>query len=47
MEQGTLFSYLKKKKTLEENDAAKKVKQLCLSVNILHQEGVAHRDIKP
>lgn len=47
MEQGTLFGYLKRNKTLSEEDAAKKVCEIAKAVHCLHEQGVAHRDIKP
>ena len=47
MEEGTLFGVLKKNKTLNEEQAAEKLRQVAEAVNYLHDIGIAHRDIKP
>ena len=47
MEEGTLFSQLKKNKTIKEKEVAQKIKQIASSVKYLHQNEIAHRDIKP
>lgn len=47
MEQGTLFSQLKKTKILKESDVATKIRQIASAVNYLHENYIAHRDIKP
>lgn len=47
MEQGTLYSQLKKNKILSETEAATIIKQITSAVEYLHDHDVAHRDIKP
>lgn len=47
MEEGTLYSVLRKKKTLKESDASKKLRDVLDGVNHLHSQMIAHRDIKP
>ena len=47
MEQGTLYSQLKKNKILPEHEAAIIIKQITSAVEYLHDHDVAHRDIKP
>jgi len=47
MEDGTLFSVLKKQKTLPEKEAAIKLKQCAAAIIYLQENGIAHRDIKP
>lgn len=37
MEQGTLFSQLKKKKVMPENEVAKKIKEVSSAVKYLHE----------
>ncbi len=47
MQDGTLFEFLKKTKTLPEREAAEKIKEVTQAVKYLHDHGIAHRDIKP
>ena len=47
MEEGTLFTYLKKNKTIKVQEAAVKIKDVARAVEEMHESGVAHRDIKP
>jgi serine/threonine protein kinase len=47
MEEGPLFSLLKKKKTLPESDVAQKIKQVASAIKYMQDNEIAHRDIKP
>lgn len=47
MEEGTLYSVLRKKKTLKQSDASHKLRDVLDGVNYLHSQNIAHRDIKP
>jgi serine/threonine protein kinase len=47
MEQGTLFTHLKLQKKLSEYDAANKIRYISEAVKVVHDLGIAHRDIKP
>lgn len=47
MEDGTLFSHLKRRKTLPEHEVATKIHQVASAIKYLHENLIAHRDIKP
>lgn len=47
MEEGTLYSVLKKKKTLKQIDGSHKLRDVLDGMSYLHSMNVAHRDIKP
>ena len=47
MEEGTLYSHLKKNKTLKQEDASKKLRDVLSGVAYMHSKLIAHRDIKP
>lgn len=47
MEGGTLFTHLKKQKTLGEKEVAQKIKEVATAVKYMHDNIMAHRDIKP
>ena len=47
MEEGTLFTHLKKNKVLPEKDVAVSIRQIASAVKYLHENNIAHRDIKP
>lgn len=47
MEEGTLYSQLKRMKKIPQDQAARKLKDVLDGVNHLHQQRIAHRDIKP
>lgn len=47
MDEGTLFSHLKKNRKLPEPEVAVKIKEIASAVKYLHENQIAHRDIKP
>jgi serine/threonine protein kinase len=47
MEEGTLFSKLKKAKHLNEKEASHKMDDILHAMKYLHDLEIAHRDIKP
>ena len=46
-ENGNLYSYLHKKKSLSESEVFKYFHQACLAFDYIHQNNVMHRDLKP
>ena len=44
---GELFDKIIEKEFFEEKEAAKLFRQILLSLNYIHSQGIAHRDIKP
>mmetsp|Transcript_50169 Transcript_50169/g.92671 ORF Transcript_50169/g.92671 Transcript_50169/m.92671 type:complete len:549 (+) Transcript_50169:130-1776(+) len=46
MEGGELYDRVRERKRFSEGDAAVAVYQMLLAVNYLHQQGIAHRDLK-
>ena len=47
MEEGTLFTHLKKHKKLTEKEVSIKMKEVSSAIRYLHENSIAHRDIKP
>lgn len=47
MEEGTLYSALKRKKVFKQADASRKLRDVLDGVCYLHKQNIAHRDIKP
>ncbi|CAD8100213.1 unnamed protein product [Paramecium sonneborni] len=46
-ENGSLFSYIRKRKRLPENEAFVYFFQTCLGIDYLHKKNIIHRDLKP
>mmetsp|Transcript_8640 Transcript_8640/g.19260 ORF Transcript_8640/g.19260 Transcript_8640/m.19260 type:complete len:541 (-) Transcript_8640:119-1741(-) len=46
MEGGELYDRVRERRRFSESDAAAAVHQMLLAVNYLHQQGIAHRDLK-
>ena len=44
---GELFDRIKEKEHFTEREAALLTRQICLAISHLHQNGIAHRDVKP
>eukprot|EP01017_Pseudomicrothorax_dubius_P026502 TRINITY_DN2960_c0_g3_i2.p1 TRINITY_DN2960_c0_g3~~TRINITY_DN2960_c0_g3_i2.p1 ORF type:complete len:480 (+),score=82.48 TRINITY_DN2960_c0_g3_i2:152-1591(+) len=44
---GSLFSYLTKRRRLDEREACKYFTQCCLAMEFLHRRNILHRDFKP
>lgn len=47
MDGGELFERITQKEKLDENEAAKIMKDICNAVKYLHDNDIAHRDLKP
>lgn len=47
MEEGTLYSMLRKRKTMKQADASHKLRDILDGIEYLHSQNIAHRDIKP
>jgi len=47
MEEGTLYSMLRKRKTMKQADASHKLRDVLDGIEYLHSQNIAHRDIKP
>lgn len=47
MQEGTLYSQLKKKKIMKPEEASKKIRDVLDGMSYLHSLNIAHRDIKP
>ena len=47
MKGGELFERIKEKDHFTEREAALMTRQVCLAIKFLHQNGIAHRDVKP
>ncbi|CAK88959.1 unnamed protein product (macronuclear) [Paramecium tetraurelia] len=46
-ENGSLFSYIRKRRRLPENEAFVYYFQTCLGIDYLHKKNIIHRDLKP
>ncbi|CAD8171468.1 unnamed protein product [Paramecium octaurelia] len=46
-ENGSLFSYIRKRRRLPENEAFVYFFQTCLGIDYLHKKNIIHRDLKP
>lgn len=46
-EDGDFYSFLQKKKKIEEEEAKNYLKQIMKGIKYLHMNGIIHRDLKP
>lgn len=47
MEEGSLYSVIKKHKILTEVEVSQKMGEICQAIKMLHSLEILHRDIKP
>jgi serine/threonine protein kinase len=47
MEDGSLYSLMKKKKKIEESEVAEKLNEICEGIKEMHDKSIVHRDLKP
>ena len=47
MEEGSLYSLMKKARKFEEAAAAEKINEICTGIKELHDNNIMHRDLKP
>jgi len=47
MEEGSLYYQIRKKKTLSEEEASRKLRDVVDAINHMHGKNIAHRDLKP
>lgn len=47
MEEGCLYSMMKKIKKFEEQEAAEKLNEICDGIKEMHDHNIVHRDLKP
>lgn len=47
MEEGSLYSLMKKAKKFEEPEAVEKVYEICVGIKEMHDNNIVHRDLKP